>query len=160
MSKTNTTFTTKRLFSFPTKFNKGIKTKKSPPTATEVMAAQTAKAKSSKSSAQTFTTLGDMLLTRYSTEFAGMFGTTEVIPGGNLGEWRLTKYEHKSSISTLVNAPHLVDDHIMIEHNCGKDKDQKWIGALTPSGDKRRRLCAGCKKRVPDTIRGLVKLLE
>jgi hypothetical protein len=126
--------------------NKGIKKKKSKPSATS------------------YSTLGDMLLHKYTVDFiATLKGDKAVITGGELGEWRLTQYSTGTIFSQLQNRPNT--SPISIEHNCGKDgnlheEGVEWVWAMTPGEDRRRRLCAGCKKRVPETIRGLIKLIE
>lgn len=118
---------------------------------------------------QTFATLGDMLLQKYAVDFiATLKGEKTVITGGELGEWRLTQYMTGTVFSQLQNRPNT--NPISIEHNCGPDpkaqteakdpKERKWIWAMTPGSDKRRRLCDNCKKRVPENIRGLIKLIE
>lgn len=117
----------------------------------------------------TFATLGDMLLQKYTVDFiATLKGDKVVITGGELGEWRLTQYQHGTVFSQLQNRPN--ETPISIEHDCGPDPEagpvgedpveKKWVWAMTPGEDRRRRLCNHCKKRVPETIRGLIKLIE
>lgn len=145
--------------------NLGVK-KKKPKTATQVAHDKNATIK------QTFSTLGDMLLQKYAVDFiATLKGDKVVITGGELGEWRLTQYTSNTIYAQLkLSSSGGYESPISIEHNCGPDpranvepmdpKDGKWVWSMTPGSDKRRRLCNNCKKRVPETIRGLIKLIE
>lgn len=148
-------------FFFP--ISKGIKTltdkkKKDAKPLTYPVVQAKAKAK------QTFSTLGDMLLQKYTIDFISTLqGDKTVITGGELGEWRLTQYTSNLIYAKLSARPN--NSPISIEHDCGpdplvKDPQEKWVWAMTPGKDKRRRLCANCKKRVPENIRGLIKLIE
>lgn len=142
--------------------NVGVK-KKKPQTATQAALTKNATIK------QTFSNLGDMLMQKYAVDFiATLKGEKAVITGGELGEWRLTQYTTGTVFSQLQNRPNTTP--ISIEHDCGPDPkagpigedpiDKKWVWAMTPVLDKRRRLCNHCKKRVPETIKGLIKLIE
>lgn len=136
----------------------------------KVLAKKKKLVKANTATKQTFKTLGDMLLKNYVVDFmATLKGDKVVITGGELGEWRLTQYTNGTIYSQLqLNRPN--NSPISIEHNCGPDPeagpvgedpiDKKWVWSMTPGEDRRRRLCNHCKKRVPETIRGLIKLIE
>ncbi len=127
------------------------------------------KKKKSKPSATTYSTLGDMLTKTYQKSFFDILGDKVVITGGELGEWRLTQYQHGTIVSSLSYRPN--DSPISIEHNCGpggvRGQEKRnagedvdcWMLAWA-AGDKRRKLCFNCRKRVPMNIRGLIKLIE
>lgn len=148
--------------------NIGVK-KKKPKPATQAALAKNVTIK------QTFSTLGDMLMQKYAVDFiATLKGEKAVITGGELGEWRLTQYQNTLIYSQLKTSQTNTSP-ISIEHDCGPDPnagpvghpldaisptEKKWVWAMTPGSDKRRRLCNHCKKRVPETIKGLIKLIE
>lgn len=146
-------------FYFPTKIKANWKKHSNSVTITSK--AVTAKMNTGKTNygMQTFSTLGDMLLKRYVQDFIAQMQGDPVLEG-EVGEWRIYSYTGGGTIYSHFRGQS-ADRPMEIKHRCGPvaEGQDPWMTAWVP-GDKRRRLCLNCKKRVPEQIKALMELVR